>query len=304
MIGLAAVSLLASCAKEEATGTDPYATNWLYLEKPSTTAFSGTFTANNGWVVPFEEEQTISRVRCTKPAPQDVKVTLKIDESLVAVYNEAHGTDYELLTGVVLETNTLIIPKGEYISTETLKVVHNGDHQDLIENGTKTYLLPIAIASSTGSLTRSEQGITYLTYSASEVLGHVVQSYVGTEISKNAWTVTYDGTDITYTVKGTGYKTIREGGEIILDLGDQYNLKTFGVEFDYSMSYAGESYTLAYSEDGVTYTDAGEYFNEFNQLELIVEFYEVLSCRYIKVTMGAPLSYSSDLQTIVATTAE
>lgn len=304
MIGLAAVALLASCEdKDKNVEIDPYATNWIYLEKPSMTAYNAMFTASSGWVLPFDSLQTVSRARCTKPAPADVKVTMKIDESLVAAYNDAHATDYEFLTGVVLEKNTLTIPKGEYVSVDTVKVVHNSDHQDLTANGTKTYLLPVVIDSYNGSLTKSEQSVVYLTYSATEVIGHVVKEYVGTEIDKANWHVTYDGADITSVVKGSGYRTIRQGGEIIVDFGAMYDVKTFGVEFDWSISYAGKSFTLAYSEDGVNYTEAGEYFNDPVALAVIVEFFDSVPCRYFKVVMGPPVSYSSDLQTIRATSA-
>lgn len=304
MIALAATALFAGCAKEEGP-VDPYSVNWGYLEKPSVTSYSALFTAASGWVEPFEELQVISKARCTKPAPKDIKVNVKIDESLVAAYNAEHGTNYALLTGVKLEKDYLTIPKGQYVSNDTIKVVHTTDHQDLLENGTSVYLLPVVIDNFTSSLTKSEQSVAYLTYSATEVLGRVIREYIGTEIDRSGWTVTYDGTDITnIATKNSGYKTIKKGGEIIMDLGTQYDVKTVGVEFDYSISYAGKSFSVAYSEDGTNYTEAGEYFNEYETLKVIVEFFDPLPCRYIKITMGAPLYYSSDLDELRATTAD
>lgn len=304
MIAFAAVALLAGCVQKEEVAVDPYATNFVYLKAPGLNTFNALFTAAGGYVQPFEEEQKlVVEVRSTKAAPQDVKVTIDSDESLVAAYNEANGTDYELLTGIDIQDLNITLKKGEYVSADTLRISHDL-HEDLMEKGTKTYILPITITDFTGSLTKSEKATFYLFYNVTEVVGRVVKDYVGTEVDRSGWTVTHNGDDITRTAtSSSGYRTIPTGDAIIVDMGAMYDLKSFGVEFDWSISYAAKSVSLYYSEDGENYTEAGEYFNEFTQLNLIVEFFDVVHCRYVKIVMGAPLSYSCDLNQLHATTA-
>lgn len=304
MIAFAAIALLAGCAQKEEATLDPYATNFVYLKAPGLNTFNALFTAAGGYVQPFEEEQQlVVEVRSTKAAPQDIKVTIDSDESLVAAYNEANGTDYELLTGIDVKDLNITLKKGEYVGADTLRIAHDL-HEDLMEKGTKTYILPITITDFTGSLTKSEKATFYLFYNVTEVVGRVVKDYVGSEIDRSGWTVTHNGNDITRTAtSSSGYRTIPTGDEIILDLGAKYDVKSLGVEFDWSISYAAKSVSLLYSEDGMTYTEAGEYLNEFTQLNLIVEFFDVIPCRYFKIVMGAPLSYSCDLNQLRATTA-
>lgn len=307
MIAFAAVALLAGCAQKEEGPVDPYSVNWLYFEAPLTNSFEAIFSKEFGFLDPFQEQQNIPfTIRTTKPAPTDSKITVSVDESLVAVYNEANGTDYQMLSGVQIAKSEVLLKKGEYLSIDTLRVTHL-DHDDLMSAGDKTYLIPITVTDLPGSFEKSERAIFYLFYTVSETtaLGRVEKDYFGTQIDRSAWKVTYYGYDITSTVTAdSGYQSTYQGDEVFVDLGDMYDVKCFGVEFDYSMSYAGKSYSLAYSEDGVTYTDAGEYFNDYYQLKLIVKFFRTLHCRYIKITIGEPYSWGCDLDELRATVAE
>lgn len=289
MIALAAAALFSGCAKEEGP-VDPYSVNWCYLQDPSMTTFDGFFTAASGWVVDYGENQTITQARCTKPAPQDIKVKLKIDASLVAEYNQKHETEYEMMTGVQLAKTVLTIPEGKYVSADTLTVMHN-EHADLIENGTKSYLLPIVVESVEGPATQSEKSVIYLVYNASKVLGRILTDYVGTQLDRTNWVVTQNGTDITEYAVGGWDTYIREGDEIILDMGAKYDVRALGIQFyNYYYYYAAYSFKLSYSEDGVTYTDAGEYFNENSSSLVIVEVFDNLPGRYIKIVIGQPFT--------------
>lgn len=87
-------------------------------------------------------------------AKQDIQVTLKIDEALVSVFNEANSTDYPFLPQdcFKLESNTVTIKAGTF-GTEPISV--NITPGDYLEVG-KPYLLPITIESVDTDVTINE----------------------------------------------------------------------------------------------------------------------------------------------------
>ncbi len=83
-------------------------------------------------------------------AQADIAVTFAVDNSKIAAYNEANGSNYKALPAEAYElaVSQAVIKAGER-STPTLQVkVTSGDHLELFES----YLLPITIADASASL--------------------------------------------------------------------------------------------------------------------------------------------------------
>lgn len=308
MIGLAATALFAGCAKEEGP-VDPYSVNWAYLESPKGTEYSMKFSTIGEWIATVDTVQKFTRFRCTKPAPAKLIATVVIDESLVSAYNEKNGTSYELLPGASLEKTTLVIEPGQYTSTDTLKVVHSG-FDAILENGTKSYILPIAITNVTGSdnVSKSEKSVFYVKYEAAELFAQVVNNFVGVELTnKDQWTCTSStGADFVNIIdNSTGsYQWIRRNGDwqngsdtMVIDLGDTYTIQSFGAMY-YAWYYASDQISIEFSTDGENYTDAGTYLNPGNKT-LIVQFFAPIEARYLKIQNGTAAYYDEYYGTVM-----
>lgn len=300
MIGLAATALFAGCAKEEGP-VDPYSVNWAYLEVPKGTEYTLEFSTLGEWVTSMNEVQKFTRLRCTKPAPSKVTATIAIDESLVAAYNEKNGTSYELLPGAKLEKTTLVIEQGQYASADTIKVIHEG-FDEILANGSKSYLLPVTVTSLEGDVTKSEKGTFFVVYEAKELIGRIGYDYVGVELTnKSEWTCTSsEGVNLPKVINGNAsdYQWLRSGGGwvdgteyITIDLGATYKIKSFGLRY-YAWYYSTDQYSLFFSVDGENYTDGGNYVNDGNS-SLIAEFFAPIEARYIKIWNGT-VSYYDD----------
>ena len=99
--------------------------------------------------VPENQSQSFEVVVISNPGPSEaIQVTLGTDESLVAKYNAAYGTAYEMLPTAAYElpSSALMVMKYNKISVpSSLKLIGAG-----CEVG-KTYLLPVVVASVKGN---------------------------------------------------------------------------------------------------------------------------------------------------------
>lgn len=314
MIALAAVSMLAACAQKEEAALDPYATNFVYMKAPSINTFRATYSTLKVWKNKPDSIASFVQVRCTKPAPKDIKVSVEIDESMVEAYNAANGTDYLFLPEIKLLQDSYTIKKGEYVSVDTLKA-RISDYSTLL-NGTQSYVVPVKL-SSTSAGTLSESSFFYLFYEASELFAEMTNVYTGVKMDRSGWKVykdSFDGEDITRTVTdgntysdvyGSGYK----GPEVVLciDLGAVYdNITNVGVEpYGNYATYTVDRMKVEISVDNVEYKDLGTY-NCRNLSAAVLDLYDPQQARYIKITGYDPLStsYGWDIGEIYVGTAE
>lgn len=307
MIGLAAVSLLASCAKEEATGTDPYATNFVYLKAPLASTYRATFSTAGNWKNKPEEVTAFTQIRCTKPAPKDIKVSVEIDESMVEAYNAANGTDYKFLNGIELVKTDFVINKGEYISADTLKTALT-NYDEFIEGGTAKYIVPIRMTK-TSAGTLSESNFFYVFYDAAMLFGETIGSYTGTILDRSDWTVYVNGVDKTSTLTdGSKYTDVYNlfGDNVIsIDLGQVYdNIVNIGVDH-YGSSYGCNEFKFEISTDDVEYRDLGTY-NGYGLGSAVLDIFDPQEGRYIKITGISPIStyYGWDIGEVNVAVAE
>ena len=99
--------------------------------------------------VPENQSQSFEVVVIANPGPSEaIQVTLGTDESLVAKYNAAYGTAYEMLPAAAFElpSSALMIMKYNKASVPgSIKLIGAG-----CEVG-KTYVLPVVVASVKGN---------------------------------------------------------------------------------------------------------------------------------------------------------
>ena len=124
------------------------------------------FSANN---VRFASDTSTYDVRANlasvNPPKSPVTITIGVEGALVAAYNTANGTDFELLpdSAYTLAANSLTIPAGEQYAATTLEV-----YQSKIDPA-KSYILPISITEGGGIALTSNLNTLYF-----NIIGNVI----------------------------------------------------------------------------------------------------------------------------------
>ena len=290
MIALAAAALLSACAQKEESVLDPYATNFVYLKAPLASTFKATFSTAGNWKTQPDTLASYMQIRCTKPAPQDIKVSVEIDEAMVDAYNTAKGTDYKFFPGLELLQDSFVINKGEYVSADTLKTKIT-DFDALLAGGTQTYIVPVRMTK-TSAGTLSESNHFYIFYEAAELFGQMSGEYAGTMLDRSGWKIYADGSDVTKKLTdGSKYSDIYSLSENVInvDLGQVYdNLICFGVEH-YGSSYSCNFIQVEISTDNVEFRDLGTY-ETYAMANAVLEVFDPVSARYVRFTGYQPMS--------------
>ena len=206
---------MASCSDDETV--DPYTLNYCYVYQPYSTYAQVEYKANGQFLVDIANPLSVMPVRLTKPAPKDMNITVSIDESLVAEYNEANGTEYVFLTGCSVLNSPLKIKAGEYISTKTVEqgsVVVDEEGNEIVVTettlvndsisvsfgdmsgfmtGESDYILPLVITNADGA-TISKSSRIFLTFSSTYRANKVSSNYtnfVSVDIEADGWQTAY-----------------------------------------------------------------------------------------------------------------
>lgn len=96
-------------------------------------------------------------IRSTMPAKDPINVTCKVDNSLVAAYNEKHGTKYAEVTPDMLSINgpQFVIKKDSVESDSRVEISFNQDNLDKVELG--KYLVPFKLEMVSGGMAVSQK---------------------------------------------------------------------------------------------------------------------------------------------------
>lgn len=299
-ICLAACALSAGCGKEE-DPVDPYSRNWVYLEQPSNNSFHVSFKSEGIWTNGFNEADILKRVRCTKPAKSDLTVTLAIDGALVDEYNLRNNTRYQLLPVAKLEKESFTIRQGEYVSSDSIRIVYP-EADKLFEGGSAEYILPVTVGSAPDELSISEQAVIYLFYTAEEIAGQVKTNPAGTAADRTGWTIK-DEQGVEYTNKlattATASVDFSEGDMIVVNFPEAVNLKSMGLIYTYDY-YSAKNVTAYVSADGVEYKSVGTYDLPRKDKHNI-ELYKAQSVKSFKLRFNTSQGSRITVSEVVAT---
>lgn len=163
-----------SCSDDPAV--DPYTINYLYFENNRLT-YSITYAASSsedgyGIINGFEDHVVLPPIRSTKPAATDIRVKLVVDPAAAMAYNSKIESEtqegrepqlYSMLENSQIETTELIIPKGEYQSTDSVRIRYK--MTDFYGENTR-YMLPVMLVSSASGTQVPDDGHLMLTYNA------------------------------------------------------------------------------------------------------------------------------------------
>lgn len=241
-------------------------------------------------------------VKCSRKANGDIKVKVVVDNSLIAAYNDEHGTEYEAMPAeaLLLENMEMTIPSGNMVVGDTA-------HVQLTDNATiltslkseKGYIIPLRLESAQGGNSRLSTNVlepTFITVTVTEdnvnhdatetdITGTLVADQTGWSIdvlsgsgsNLNRW---FDGNPQSY---ASIYDWSNYQVAFTVDMGKSY---TFSAIVAYrNTSWGGDNNSInagakiSTSDDGTNFRSAGEVTGSSK----FIVFYAPLTARYIRV---------------------
>lgn len=228
---------------------------------PSNTLTFKAVLMNEGWEETIRTINAENAIALSYNPYEEVTVNIAIDESKVAEYNAANGTDYEFKADAELVSNTVTIGTDGRMGSFA---INTGDMEGIANE--IPYVIPVTISSVEGASVEFEGTQTI----------YVVVKGVGRELSVS--TSNYSGsrlpTPVACTVNGSStsgyynwvdvinydtydYSYLKVNDLMELDFGNVVNLTSFYV-YHWSASYSATSLTLETSTDGEEWLDWGE----------------------------------------------
>ncbi|RBQ02307.1 BT_3987 domain-containing protein [Pedobacter miscanthi] len=239
----------------------------------------------------------------------DVPVSFTVDNSLVAAYNTANKTNYQVLpaSAYTLSASSSVIPKGK-LATEPLKVNFKTTGTGAM-NAFTTYLLPITLSSSTVKVREALKTVYYVVTALPDladypnfdrskfsIVDFSSQEANGEGPNNGRAVFALDGVNSTFWHSQWQNGTASPPHFLTIDMGE---LKTFhGLSFLARQSNDNgkpNEVNLKLSTDNVTWTDYGT-LNLANTQALQSVFFPSAfnkQARYFKITINS--SYGSNV---------
>lgn len=231
----------------------------------------------------------------------DANTTIKfeVDNSLVAGYNEANGTELFSMEGVTIE-DAVILP-GE----KSAKIRFNVPEYSELKTG---YVVPVRIVSieGDGAIVNESADIAYFTICAASPKILPENIAAGTKLTPgDNWVLKVNG-ETEYDYYGTKYSwadgmfdndswsgnNLDTGDVIEIDLGEVKTVTTVSIEY-YDWYYGVKSYqSIRTSPDGVKWTDWKEIPDRSSVGTHYLTFSYPAETRYIELVLG-DYAYSS-----------
>jgi hypothetical protein len=242
------------------TFTSTYRPN--YLTIPTQEMMNKVVIMNEGWEETIKTINVNNAFQLSYNPYEEVTVNLAIDESKVAAYNEANGTDYVFKSDAKLVSNSLTI--GTEANWGSF-AIETGDTEGIANE--IAYIIPVTINSADGAAVELTENKTV----------YVIIKGVGREliISPNEYSGSQLDHPITCTVDGNDtyngyykwinvinndtwdYGYLKANALMEIDFGKEVNLSSFYI-YHWSSNYSATSMTLETSVDGSKWVDWGE----------------------------------------------
>lgn len=239
--------------------------------------------------------------KCSQKASGTIKATVVVDNSLIAAYNEEHGTVFEAMPGeaIVLENAEMTIPAGKMVVADTVRVKLTDDANVLSTlKSEKGYIIPLRLVSAEGPNTQLSTNMvapSFLTVTVTEdnVNHEATEADItGTLVAdQTGWSVNVlsgSGPNLDRWFDGNPQSTASISdwsnykAAFTVDMGKSY---TFGAIVAYRGTSWGEYNSISAgtkistSDDGTNFKSAGEVTGSSK----FIVFYAPLTARYIRV---------------------
>lgn len=248
--------------------------------------------------------------KCSQKASGTIKATVVVDNSLIAAYNEEHGTVFEAMPAeaIVLENAEMTIPAGKMVVADTVRVKLTDDANVLSTlKSEKGYIIPLRLVSAEGAnsrLSTNRVSPSFLTITVTEDnMNHEATQYngAGTLVAdQSGWTVATNGSvsswyDPINAIFDGNYETstyiTNTSGELQLDIDMGKACSFDGIKMTYQGYDSSWNYvevgafvsgmTVSISDNGTDWKSQGEIHNDTE----VCAFYAPLTARYIRVTV-------------------
>lgn len=239
--------------------------------------------------------------KCSQKASGTIKATVVVDNSLIAAYNEEHGTVFEAMPAeaIVLENAEMTIPAGKMVVADTVHVKLTDDANVLSTlKSEKGYIIPLRLVSAEGPNTQLSTNMvspSFLTVTVTEdnVNHEATEADItGTLVADQAgWSVNVlsgSGSNLDRWFDGNPQSTASISdwsnykAAFTVDMGKSY---AFGAIVAYRSTSWGEYNSISAgtkistSDDGTNFKSAGEVTGSSK----FIVFYAPLTARYIRV---------------------
>ncbi len=232
----------------------------------------------------------------------DVNVTIEYDASLVASYNEKHGTSYVALPEeyISLTNASVVIPADTTASRDTVKLDLNAE-KDLAALTERTYLAPLKLVSADLQAS-SQMGNLWLVVNTETNLIRPIESaddMVGfTAGGTSEWTADCGNSANLFDGNNSTSVQFEEAADNVITVDMKKSMMVTGLKLNI---YQLSSLSIEYSEDALEWKQAGtplssEYVydgSSWSAGDLYVAVYNYFTARYIRVTLNMGSRYSS-----------
>lgn len=292
--------LFTACEKSVEFDVKGEQTNRIYFN-------SGNYTVNNYNTFNFSILNTPAGskgnvsvslpVFTSMPATSSLKVSISLDNSMIALYNEKNGTDYKVAPDGILDLASVVltVDPGKQKSSDSLKITIPPAKLALLTE--TAYLLPVKISGVSGdsnTTVSSNQNTIYLIIntSVSQLFDTPKRAeMVGSLIPNRAnWIATLDKpleggsmTDIFDGDTNTFFYLPSTRTSLIVDLNESVT-GVSGISLkSYFNSFGITQAKVLSSIDGVNYTDYGVATLSTNEESQYIQFYKSITARYIRL---------------------
>ncbi|WP_295730488.1 DUF1735 domain-containing protein [uncultured Muribaculum sp.] len=303
LIGLVASAaiLFTGCSDDEKMPDFPGNPNPIVFTGDNSATFKITQT-------PVSTIQTVEwsiGVKSNKAPKSDVRVTMGIDNSLIAAYNAEHKTNYQAVPAgvVVFENQVMTIPAGERESVEETKMKLTEDSELLASlNSTDGYLVPVTVTGVEGAqLAVSRSSVSYI---ALPIVFDNVQQGVGIEAATGTAVNDHTGWFCNTNIEGFDASTFVDGDpatyttsynsdiELVVDMGREYNFDA--IEACYQEPWGqklirgslSEGTDISISSDSKSWVTVGTVKSgTFKYGTQFVVLYAPIKARYIRLNI-------------------
>lgn len=260
----------------------------------TTPSESVTFKAgikNPGWEETVRTLNVENAIALSYNPFEEVTINIAIDQSKVADYNAANGTNYEFKSDAELVESTLTI--GTDNNTASF-VINTGDLTGIANEG--EYLIPVTITSAEGASIEFDETSDNTIYVVVKGVGREISvsttEYSGTLLAKPI-SCTVDGND-TYIGGWSNYPWIDiidndswaygylfPDSPMVIDFGKEVNLTSIYV-YHYGSYYSATGATLETSTNGTNWLDWGETSYEKSD-KYYINLSAAATARYVRI---------------------
>ena len=215
--------------------------------------------------------------KCSQKASGTIKATVVVDNSLIAAYNEEHGTVFEAMPAeaIVLENAEMTIPAGKMVVADTVHVK--------LTDEPNTQLSTNMVAPSFLTVTVTEDNVNHEATEA-DITGTLVANQAGWSVN----VLSGSGSNLDRWFDGNPQSTASISdwsnykAAFTVDMGKSYTFSAIvayrGTSWgEYNSISAGTK--ISTSDDGTNFKSAGEVTGSSK----FIVFYAPLTARYIRV---------------------